>query len=74
MSLYSDKWCKIIKKVNVVAKTPSTSKYINHFRFYIYREDGAKKWEVAAIVVVEATVLAGVIFFEENLIHKCSLN
>ena len=50
------------KKFNAVVKTPSTSKYINHWRFYSHRENSAKKWEVAAVVVVEATVVAGAYF------------
>ena len=51
-----------VKKFNVVVRTASTSKYINYIRFYSHRENSAKKWEVVVVVVVEATVVAGVNF------------
>ena len=54
---------KLSKKVNVVAKTPSTSKYINHFRFYSHREDVAKKVRSSSNRVVEVKVVEEVNFF-----------
>ena len=66
---------KLSKKVNIVAKTPSTSKYINHFRFCSYREDGAKKLRRSSNSSSKSNSNSRTRFsFKENLIHKFSLN
>ena len=54
---------KLSKKVNVVAKTPSTSNTSIIPDFIIIERMVLKKWEVAAIEVVEVKVVEEVNFF-----------
>ena len=61
------------KKVNVVAKTPSISNTSIIPDIIVIERMVLKKWEVAAIEVVEVKVVEEVIFLKE-LNHKYSLN
>ena len=50
------------KKVNTVVKTSVTSKYMKILDFIIIERMVLKKWEVVAVVLVEATIVEGVNF------------
>ena len=50
------------KKVNIVVKTSATSKYIKFLDFIVIERMVLKKWEVVAVVLVEATIVEGVNF------------
>ena len=50
------------KKVNKVVKTSATSKYMKILDFIIIERMVLKKWEVVAVVLVEATIVEGVNF------------
>ena len=57
------------KKVNIVVKTSATSKYIKFLGFIVIERMVLKKWEVVAVVLVEATLVEGV-----NFIFKRGFN
>ena len=50
------------KKVNIVVKTSVTSKYMKILDFIVIERMVLKKWEVVAVVLVEATIVEGVNF------------
>ena len=50
------------KKVNIVVKTSVTSKYMKILDFIVIERMVLKKWEVVAVVIVEATIVEGVNF------------
>ena len=50
------------KKVNIVVKTSATSKYMQILDFIVIERMVLKKWEVVAVVLVEATIVEGVNF------------
>ena len=50
------------KKVNIVVKTSATSKYMKILDFIVIERMVLKKWEVVAVVLVEATIVEGVNF------------
>ena len=50
------------KKVNIVVKTSATSKYMKIWDFIVIERMVLKKWEVVAVVLVEATIVEGVNF------------
>ena len=48
------------KKVNIVVKTSVTSKYMKILDFIVIERMVLKKFEVVALVLVEATIVEGV--------------
>ena len=58
------------KKVNIVVKTSATSKYIKFLDFIVIERMVLKKWEVVAVVLVEATIVEGVNFIFRRGFHS----